>query len=156
MIQLPEQLVPVHLLEPAADAGGRTGVYVNLKNALRAFIVVYMNQGNAATVALTVNVASDSSGTGTKAISAVVPIYSCLDCAAGPTLVRRTSAVSYTTDAGVKKKIVVFVIEPAALDVANGFTYITAITGASNAANITSAMIHIVPRYAGATAPSIA
>lgn len=156
MIVVPEQLVPVHLLEPKADAGGRTGTWVGLKNAQRAFIVFYVDQGNAATIAVTINQAVDSSGTSSKAITNVVPIWSDLDCAASPSLVRRTSAVSYTTDAGVKKKIVVFEIDPAALDIANSFVYITAITGASNAANITSAMLYIVPRFAATLAPSIA
>ena len=49
-INIPEDIKIVNLLAPAADAAGRTGAYVSLKNAIKAFIVVHLTQGNAATV----------------------------------------------------------------------------------------------------------
>jgi hypothetical protein len=66
-------------------------------------------------------------------------------------LVKQTAAASFTTSAAVKRKIVIFEIDPAALDVANGFDCVRAVTGASNAANITSALIVMESRYQGAT-----
>jgi hypothetical protein len=67
----------------------------------------------------------------------------------------RTAAATYTTDAAVKNKVVIFQIDPAALDQANGFDCIAVSTGASNAANITSAMLIGTPRYAGPAQPSV-
>lgn len=126
----------VEALAPAADAAGRTGDYVSLKNAERLFIVVHITQGNAATVALTPYQATAVAGTGEKVISAV-PIWANLDTATSDALARATDAANYTTDAAVKNKIVVFQIDAAALDVSGGFDCVTVKTGASNAANIT-------------------
>lgn len=139
-LTLPEEAPVVELMAPAADAAGRTGAYVSLKNAARAFLIVHVTQGNAATIALTVNQATSAAGGGSKAITHAVPIWANLDAATSDTLARATDAVSYTTDAGLKNKIVIFQIDPEHLDVAGGFDYVTVITGASNLANITAAL----------------
>lgn len=153
-ISLPEQFKIVEAMPNATDAAGRTGDYVSLKNAVMAWIFVDITQGHAATIALTVEQASAVAGTGSKAITVTVPIWSNLDTAASDTLVRRTDAVSYTTDAGVKNKQVIFQIDPATLDLANSFDCITVKTGASNAANLTSATYFIQTRYPQATPPA--
>lgn len=144
----------VEALAPAADAAGRTGDYVSLKNARRAFVVAHITQGNAATVALTLYQATAVAATGEKAIASVVPIWSNLDTAASDALVARTAAVSYTTDAAVKNKIVIFQVDAAALDTNNGFDCLTVKTGASNAANITQVMYYIESRYGQASQPT--
>lgn len=152
---LPESTKIVQALAPAADAAGRTGTYVSLKNAGRCFVVASITQGNAATVALTIEQATAVAGTSSKAITNVVPIWADLDTATSDALVRATDAVSYTTDAGLKNKVVVFQIDPRSLDVANGFDCIVVKTGASNAANITSAMYVMTDLgYAGDIPPS--
>lgn len=153
---LPVQAKINSLLAPATDAAGRTSGYVTLKSAHKAFVVVHITQGNAATVALSLSQAKTVAGGSAKAVSATFPIWSNLDVAASDTLVSRTAAATYTTDAGVKNKIVVFEILPeAVLDIANGFDCIAVTTGASDAANITSAIIYLMPlRYAQATPPS--
>jgi len=149
-MNIPQNIHVVNLLAPAADAAGRTSaVYVSLKNAVKAWIVVYLTQGNAATVQLDPKQASAVAGTGTKALANAVPIWSNLDVSASDALTMRTAAVTYTTDAGVKNKIVIFEIDPAQLDLANGFDCIGLTTGASNAANITSALCFVQPNYAG-------
>ena len=151
---LPEEAKIVNLLAPAADAAGRTSAYVSLKNAHKAYIVVHMTQGNAATVLLSPLQASAVAGTGSKA-GPTTRIWANLDTAASDTLARATDAATYTTDAGVKLKIVVFEIDPAALDVANGFDCIGISTGASNAANITAAVAYLTPlRYPAASPPT--
>lgn len=160
-MSLPERLWQnykvVQLLTPATDAAGRTSAYFTLKDALKAWIVVNMAQGNAATVALTPLQASAVAGTGSKALSAVVPIVSNLDTAASDTDVERTAAANYTTDAGLKNKTVMFEIDPAAcMDLANGFDCLAVSTGASHAANITSAMLIARMRYQQTTPPSMA
>lgn len=143
MFFLPGNLAIEHLLAPAADAGGRTGtVYADLGDCQKAWLVVYINQGNAATVQLDPKQATAAAGTGTKALTNNVPIDTVLDMAAGTAWTRQTAAKTYTTDAGVKIKCIVFEIIPEiALDVAGGFRYINVTTGASNAANITSAFL---------------
>jgi hypothetical protein len=155
MFHLPEHTKTTILLKPAADAAGRTGRYVSLKDAVRAWIIVTMDQGNAATVALTPKQATAVAGTGVKNLVNAVPVWACLDVATSDALARATDATSYTTDAGVKEKVVVFQIETAALDVSGGFDCITVATGASNAANITSAVIVVEERYRQVTPPTI-
>ena len=131
------------------QAGGAiTGDYVSLKNVVMAKVVVFINQAAANTVAITIEKATAVAPTGSTAITVAVPIWSNLDCAASNTLVQRTAAVNYTTDAGVKYKIIVFEIDPTTL----GTTYdcITVKTGASSASNITAAWYELEMRYAGA------
>jgi len=150
-----ENLKAVQGLQPATDAAGRTGAYISLKNAHKVAVVVHITQGNAATVTFSINQASTIAAGDAKALANAVPIWSNLDCAASDALVRRTDAVNYTTDAGVKHKIIIFEIDPAKLDLANGFDCIAVVTGASNVANITSAMYYLVPhRYQQSTPPS--
>lgn len=147
---------PLMLLAPAADAAGRASGYFSVKNAHKATIGVLLTQGNAATVALTPMQASAVAGTGAKVLSAACPIVSCLDFAASDALVERTAAANYTTDAGVKLKMVFFEIVPAQhMDVANGFDCLGITTGASNAANITAAFLYLSPlRLQQSTPPS--
>lgn len=153
-MNIPQNMKVVSLLAPATDAAGRTGAYASLKNATEAWIVAHITQGNAATIALQPLQASAVAGTGSKSITNAVPIWSNLDVGTDDNLVKRTDATSYTTDAAVKNKIVVFHIDPALLDIENGFDCIGLSTGASNVANITSALLYINSRYPQATPPS--
>lgn len=151
---IPYSLPPVSLLAAAADASGRTGTYRSLKSSSKAYIVVEVNQGNAATVLLSVLQAKDNTGTSSKASSAV-PIWLCADTSVSDALVAQTAAATFTTSATLKDKLVVFEIMPdAALDVANGFAYITVSTGASNASNVTAAMLYVLDAYQQATPPT--
>jgi len=141
------QIPPVMLLAPAADAAGRASPYRSLKGALKAYVVAHINQGAANTVALTLNQATAVAGTSPKAITAV-PIWSNLDTSLNDTLTARTAAASYTTDAGIKDKIVVFEITPeSCMDIAGGYDCISLSTGASAAACITEAQLHILQSY---------
>jgi hypothetical protein len=70
-------------------------------------------------------------------------------------LTRATDGVTYTTDAAVKNKVVVFEIDPAMLDLVNGFGWVGLSTGASNVANITQAMCFTTPYSAEEAPPSI-
>jgi hypothetical protein len=150
--QLPEHCKIVEALEPATDAAGRTGDYVSLKNAIRAWLVLHITQGNAATIAISLSEATAVLPTAAQVCPGLVDIWSNLDCAATDTLVKRTAAANYTTDAGVKHKIVIFEIKPATLS--SGFDCVAAVTGASNAANITEAQWVIQEAYPQATPPS--
>lgn len=151
---LPQQFPNVQLLNPAADAAGRTGAYITLKNAHKAFVVFHITQGNAATILLSLLQAKDVSGTSSKALANNARWWAALDQATSDLLVRQTDGVSFTTDAAVKNKIIVAEIDPAMLDIANGFVTIAVSTGASNAANITSAQVFLSVRMRGDQPPS--
>lgn len=152
---LPQQMKIVQAFALATDAAGRTSIYVSLKNWMKAYILVPITQGNAATILLTPLQASAVAGTGSKVLTNAVPIWSNLDTSLTDTLVRQTNAVNYTTDAAVKNKQVLFEIDPATLDVANGFDCLGFSTGASNAANLTGGLFLLADgRYMQGTPPS--
>jgi hypothetical protein len=150
---LPQQAQIVNLLKPATDAAGRTSIYFSLKNALKAYILVHIDQGNAATIALNLLQASAVAGTGSKAL--VGRIWSNLDTVASDLFTQQADASTYTTDAALKVKQVVFEVDASFLDLANSFTSIAIQTGASNVANLTEAIAIVLPaRFSGATMPT--
>lgn len=153
---LPEVIKIVEALAPAADAAGRAaGNAVSLKNYSKAWLLVTLTQGNAATVLLSILQATNVAKAGGKVLTNAVRIWANLDTSLTDTLVRAADAVNYTTDAGVKNKQVLFEIDPAYLDVAGGFDCVYMSTGASNAANITSAVWLLSgARFGSATPPS--
>lgn len=145
----------VQLAAPATDAAGRTSAYVSLKGYKKAFLIFTCTQGNAAPIQLDPKQASAVAGTGAKALTQNCRIWTNLDAATNDTFTRQTAAKTYTTDAAVKNKTVVFEIDAAELDLANGFTCLALTTGASNVANITAIMAVLVePRYPQAATQS--
>ena len=153
-ISMPYQFPPVALLPPAADAAGRTSAYRDLANALKAWVVVHVNQGNAAQVTLSILQGQDVSGTGSKAVG-VMPIWLTAATATSDALAVQTAAATFQTSAGTTDKIVVFEIAPEmCMDLVNGFHTIAVQTSASNAANITEAELFIYGSYQGASEPS--
>jgi hypothetical protein len=151
---LPENAKQLGAIKPAADAAGRTGRYFNMAFAHKAYTVFHLDQGNAATIALDLLQATDKNGTGAKAIAGVRRIWTNLDLATNDTYTRQPDAQSFTTDAGVKEKLVIIELGPSDLDLANDFTYFAPRTGASNVANLTEAQVFLVPMYPGASQPS--
>jgi len=153
-ISMPYQFPPVALLPPAADAAGRTSAYRDLANALKAWVVVHVNQGNAAQVTLSILQGQDTSGTGSKAVG-VMPIWLTAATATSDALAVQTAAATFQTSVTVADKIVVFEITPEmCMDLVNGFHTIAVQTSASNAANITEAELFLWESYQGASAPS--
>ena len=153
-ISMPYQFPPVALLPPAADAGGRTSAYHDLQNALKAWVVVHVNQGNAAQVTLSILQGQDVSGTGSKAVG-VMPIWLTAATATSDALAVQTAAATFQTSAGTTDKLVIFEITPEmCMDLVNGFHTIAVQTSASNAANITEAELFIYGSYQGASEPS--
>ena len=153
-IQMAAQFPPVSLLPPAADAAGRTGSFRSLKNAEKAWVVARINQGNAATVQVSLLQAKDVSGTGSKAINAV-PIWLQNGTANSDQNIAQSNAASFTTDASTADKLVLFEIVPeVALDMVNGYKCLAVQTGASNAANVTEATLFIYGSYQQAVPPS--
>jgi hypothetical protein len=149
------KIMPVESLAPAADAAGRTGTYMSMKDFTKVLIVCHITQGNAATIALTPYQASAVAATGEKVLTNNVNIWANQATDVSDTLVAQTAAKNFTTSAAVKNKIVVFEITANALDKNGGFDCITIKTGASNAANITQAMYVLGgARYPQATPPT--
>lgn len=151
---LPESAKVIGLLDPATDAAGRTGRYVNMTLAPKAYFVFHVTQGNAATIALDLVQATAAAGTGVKVLTGVRRIWTNLDLATNDTFTRQTAALLFTTDAAVKNKMIILELNANDLDLPNGFCYVAPRTGASNVANLTQAYVHIVPAYPGASQPS--
>lgn len=151
-----EELTPYELLQPAADAAGRTGLYVKLTNGQRATIIFHVAQGNAATILITPLQATDEEGASSKVLTNNCRIWTNTDTATIDQFTRATDAKNYTTDAGTKNKIIVFEIDPDSLDMANSFVAVGLSTGASNAANVTSALVLVQNRFAQPLPPHAA
>jgi len=152
------QLPPINMLPPAADAAGRTSAFFSLSNALKAFVVVTVNQGDNDTITVTPLQATTVAGAGSKGLTNPVPI-ALVDAAAVASLfVVQTPGTSFTTDTTEATKVIVFEIIPeGCMDVNNTtlppFSCIAIQTGASNAANITAAHLFIVGAYEGSAIP---
>ena len=156
MTSLPQSFKIVDLLKPATDAAGRTStVWVSLKNSHRAWLLFHIAQGNAATCLLTPLQASAVAGTGSKALTNSCPVWANLDTATSDALAAVAAAKNYTTDAGVANKLICFEISPALhMDIANGFDCIGCSTGASDIANLTSAIVLLEERFPGTLPPT--
>lgn len=156
MLTFSENFKIVNALAPAADAAGRTGAYISLKNASKkVFVVCKVNQGNAAQVTFTLSQASAVAGTGKKALTGDVQIWANQNTAGGDTLTRQADGKSFQTSTAVAIKVVVFEIDiSAALDTNNGFDCIVVETSASNAANITEATYYAVLANPGTASPT--
>jgi len=158
-LSIPETLTIVDLLVPKSDAAGReVTIWPSLKNAIKAWIVCYINQGDVAQIDCiplqTTNVAN--AGNVDKVLSHDTLISSNLDMAAASAFAKETPHTHYLTDAGVKHKCIVFEIDPnQCMDVNNPtpFDCIGMSFGASHANNITSAFLVIQPKYGGCPQP---
>lgn len=138
MSYIPEKNKPIEAIFPQAG-GAITGAYVSLSDSGKCYVLVHLNQASAEPVAITIEQSTNSEGAGSKALTHPVPIWADQDCATSDTLVRETDAIAFTTSATLAHKLVVFQINPAHLDVTNGFDCITVKTAASDPTNITAA-----------------
>jgi hypothetical protein len=144
-------------LAPAADAAGRNGAWVDTFNADKMFVVVDVNQGDAAApVTLTFQQAQDVSGTGAKAPSGAAFIWANLNQSASDTLVPQAAGTSFTLPGAAASMKIAFEIPLASfLDVTNSYRTLRVITSASNAANITAANYFGTPlRFSQQNPPS--
>lgn len=133
-----ENIKIIAAIAPQAGAA-ITGDYISLKKAGHVAVLVDINQGNAAPVAITIEQATKVDGTGSKPLAVDVPIYLVADAATSDEWVRLADDVAYTTTAATKHKLVAFEIDASALDLAGGFDCITVKTAASHADNVTQA-----------------
>src|SRR2546430_1458668 len=105
-LHLIESLKTIGLLKPATDAAGRTGRWISLKELHGLWVFVYIDQGNAATITITPKQATTVAGAGAKNLINPTQIWAILDHAASDAWVRQTDGTSFTTDAGIKEKLV--------------------------------------------------
>jgi len=148
---IPENIVPVSLtVGPVTTNGGVTTDYICLKNVHMLVAVFHLKQASGHATGIDPVQATAVAGTSAKAITATVPIWSNEDVTATSVLVRQTDAITYTVTNDVKSKVVVMQIDPAGLDVLNGFDCLCfTVDDSSTAGNFVSAMAYIVPRYPG-------
>ncbi|MCK4412236.1 MAG: hypothetical protein KAY32_01700 [Candidatus Eisenbacteria sp.] len=144
---IPEAAKYVMGIEPKTHGGAETGDYVSCKTAHAVYMVCKVAQGNAAQITWTPKQATAVAGTSSKALGTVVPIWSNEDTAASDALTAETAAVNFQTDAALKNKVVIFKIDPATLDKANGFDCVCMYAAASNAANLISVDYYLEARY---------
>lgn len=153
--QIPANLKPVELFNPKTTNAALSSKVVSLKNAVKAFAVFHFTQavGFASTPTL---VQATNIAAATNKAGPVVPIWANEDTAATDTLVKAAAeAASYAVAADVKNKIVVFEIDPARLDITNGYDCIYFTIGTSSqATNFVSADLYVLNAYEQATPPS--
>jgi hypothetical protein len=151
------QAPPIGMLPPQAQASV-TGPYKSLRNVSgKCAVVCHINQGNAATVTITLLQAQNSAGLNSKAVgtNASPPIFYNANTTTADTLTAQAAANSFTTDATLADKLVVFEFDPAdALDLNNGFNHLAVQMNAGNAANIVEAHMEYLGRYQQAAPPA--
>jgi len=157
MFSFPENCKIVEGLAPVVGAGGAvTGDYISLKNAHKAWIVIYYNQADGNSITFNPLKATAVAPTDSSVLTEVCRIWSNLDCATSDLLVERTAAVNYASGAGAAHKIIIFEIDPSLLEEDHD-----CIAGASTtviaAAQYVSMLYVIQPRYQGRvlTAPTV-
>lgn len=137
---------------PVTTNGGVTSDYVSVKNAVKAWVLVQLTQAVGHATAVTLQRATAVDGTGVTTLGSNVAIWLNEDTAASDTLVRQTDAKVCTVTNNIKKKMIVFEIDVAALgdyDVIN-FT----VGDSSQATNFVSGVFILQERFAQATPPA--
>ena len=147
-----EDLKNVHIVDgsagPVTTNGGVTCDYVSLKNVKRAWVVAKLTQAVGHATGIDPVQASAVDGTGAKALSTAVRIWANEDTGTSDTLVAQTAAVTYNVTNDIKKKIVVFMIEPGYLDHANSFDVLgCTVDDSSQATNFVDVTYVLEMRY---------
>jgi hypothetical protein len=117
----------ISMVPPTTDCLlASTGTYVSFKNVHKGYLVVHLNAFSTATVATAPYQASDVSGTGKKVFSTANPLNIWVSSSQDAVPVKQTASyVNYTfstsTGASGHSKMVCYEIDPACMDLANGF-----------------------------------
>jgi hypothetical protein len=152
---LPEQYKIVDATAgPVTTNGGVTGTYVSLKNIKYAWLVLQFTQavGHATTPAI--KQATAIAGTGVKT-GPTANIWMNAATATNDTLVKQTSAAQQALGTGVAKHLVIFGIDPASLDINNGFDVLGwSAADSSQASNFVSGLWYLETKYAQGTPPT--
>lgn len=151
-----EKYKVVQAIEPKTTNVAITGAYVSLKNVINAEVVVNLTQVVGHATVISLYQAKDVSGTGAKPLTNSVSIWANEDVSLGDSLIRQADGISYTIANTAKNKQVVFHIDPARLDVNNGFTCLNVRIGASiQATNFACAEFILDSKYGGEIPSSV-
>jgi hypothetical protein len=147
-MNIPEKEKVISLLAPAVTNGNQASATVDLSDAVDCVILVHTAKGNAAQTAFALE-QSVTSGGAAKVFAKTVPIFTVLDPATSTDYTRQTDAVSYALSAANdgRSQIVAFVVDPAKLDLANGYRFARVQISTGNAANIVGITAIVNRRY---------
>lgn len=153
---LVEKYKVVQAVEPKITNAAITGAYVSLKNVIRGSVVVNLTQAVGHATVIYLYQAKDVLGTEAKPLSDNVPVWANEDVSLGDSLIRKADGVSYTVANTAKNKQVIFHIDPARLDINDGFNCLNVRIGASTqATNFASAEYILDSKYAGDVPASV-
>lgn len=139
----------IQAFEPKTTNAAIISNYVTLKNAITVAVVINLAQAVAHATQISLYQSQDIEGTGAKPLACDVPILVNEDISANDILARQPDGVSYTVANTAKNKQVVFYIDPAKLDVNNGFCCLNIRIGASTqATNFASGEFILENKYA--------
>lgn len=153
-LNLPQQLKIVDASAGCVTTnGGVTCDYVTVKGCKRAWIVASFTQAVGHATVVQPQMATAVAPTGAVSITAAQNIWENEDTAASDTLVQQTAATSLTVTADVKKKQVIFEIDPALFGGAYDVLGCT-ISNSAQATNFVSVLYILEEGYAQSTPPA--
>lgn len=148
---LPEISPPIMGHEPvAADALLDTSAWCDLSKAKGVLITVQHYRGGDQDLVLTVHEGTAASGTTAITTGAEFPIWVATDALNDPTMVKQTSAVTYTIDTGVYtgSQIVQFYIDASILSA--GYRYVQLGASGGHGSSLVAVLYQLVgTRYQG-------
>lgn len=152
---LPEQFKVVDMTAgPVTTNGGVTSDYINLGLCHKAWVIVQLTQAVGHATVISMRQAQDAAATGAEAISNNVEIWANEATATSDVLVAQTAAKTYTVTADIAKKLIVFEVDPAAMDINNSDQYLHfSVSDSSQATNFVSAVAILASRYPQASVP---
>ena len=156
LMSLPENLKVVDLMPGILDTfAERTCDYVSLKNVHMAWIIILLTQTAGHETLLQPQVATGVTPAGATSITFATDIWVNEDTATSDTLVKQTSATSFSVAGDIARKMVVFRIDPADV-VAQGSTYdcIGCVIESSKQLNYVAGVYVLYERYKQATPPT--
>jgi hypothetical protein len=156
-IRLADKIQVIHGLGPVTPSSS-TPDYISLKDVKSAEVVITILNGSGVTGSAITLLQATSAAAGSAKALAFSEYYSDVDPANGAAYTRANASSNTFTTTNTNSATAIYRIpvDPASLDVANGFDYIRA--GTANAVN-TTATVHYVlePKYGGnvATMPDV-
>jgi len=145
-------LVPqiVSLQAAVTTNAANTSDYINCAKAEMIFFVCQLQNAAAQATVLSIYQATSAAAAGEKVIANAVPIWYSNDTVTTSNITQATAAVSYTVSESVKEKMVIFQLDPAALDLANDFAF-AAIhsTASTELTNFISVVAVVETRHGG-------
>lgn len=147
---LPHVPAVVALEPPTTTNAAITTPYINCAKAEMVYFICTLKQAASHETVVSIYQATSSAGGSAKIIANTVPIWYSEDISASSELTRATNAVSKTISSAVADQVVVFQLDPAALDLTNDFDWAAIHTTASSeATNFLSVVAIVENRHGG-------